>query len=153
MKKFLLIAILFITIRAGAQLTPAAAGITYGEAVTRTGAITTQKLQKELQSSSAYTGKITGTVVGVCAKKGCWMKLKNPGGEEIMVKFLDYGFFVPQDINGKEIVLEGTAEKTVTPVSKLQHYAGDAGKSKEEIAKITEPKEEIVFTATGVLVL
>ena len=41
----------------------------------------------------------------------------------------------------------------ITSVSKLQHYAKDAGKSDEEVAKITEPKSEIVFTASGVLVL
>jgi hypothetical protein len=41
----------------------------------------------------------------------------------------------------------------VTPVKELQHYAEDAGKSKEEIAKITEPKKEIVMNAKGILVL
>jgi hypothetical protein len=39
-----------------------------------------------------------------------------------------------------------------TSVAELQHYAEDAGKSKEEIAKITEPKLELTFVADGVIV-
>ena len=35
----------------------------------------------------------------------------------------------------------------------LKHYAEDAGKSKEEIATIKEPKKEIVLQAKGILVL
>jgi hypothetical protein len=37
-------------------------------------------------------------------------------------------------------------------VAELQHYAEDAGKSKEEIAKINSPKTELTFVADGVLV-
>ena len=40
-----------------------------------------------------------------------------------------------------------------TPVEELRHYAQDARKSKEEIALITEPKEEISLTAKGILVV
>jgi hypothetical protein len=38
-------------------------------------------------------------------------------------------------------------------VEELKHLAEDAGKSKEEIEAITEPKEELKFLATGVLLL
>ena len=34
-----------------------------------------------------------------------------------------------------------------------KHYAEDAGKNKEEIDAIKEPKKEIVMQATGILVL
>ena len=45
-------------------------------------------------------------------------------------------------INGKAFVTE-------TPVDELRHYAEDAGKSKEEIEAITEPKEELKIIASG----
>ena len=45
------------------------------------------------------------------------------------------------------------AQLKETSVKQLKHYAEDAGKSKEEIAKITEPKKEVIFVAKGVLVL
>ncbi len=70
-----------------------------------------------------------------------------------MVKFKDYGFFMPKDIVGKEVVLDGEATVTETSVKQLKHYAKDAGKSKKEIAQIKAPKKETVFVANGVLVL
>ncbi len=68
------------------------------------------------------------------------------------VTFKDYGFFVPKDIAGKTVVVEGVAQKKTTPVSELRHYAEDAGKSKAEIAQITDPKNELAFVADGVIV-
>jgi hypothetical protein len=67
------------------------------------------------------------------------------------VTFKDYGFFVPKDSKGKEVVIEGIAMRKVTPVDELRHYAEDAGKSPEEVAAITEPVQELAFEAVGVL--
>ncbi len=49
--------------------------------------------------------------------------------------------------------MNGYAFRDVTPVDELRHYAEDAGKSKEEIAAITQPKEEMKFLASGVILL
>ena len=95
--------------------------------------------------------KFTSAIKEVCVKKGCWMKLPLTEETETMVKFKDYGFFMPLDSKGKEVIVEGKAFVKITPVAELQHYAEDAGKSKEEIAKITEPKMEFSFEAKGVL--
>jgi hypothetical protein len=75
-------------------------------------------------------------------------------GEKAMrVTFKDYGFFVPTDgVEGMQTVFEGYAKKTTTSVASLQHFAQDAGKPEAEITQITEPKEEITFVATGVLI-
>jgi hypothetical protein len=72
--------------------------------------------------------------------------------EPVFVQFKDYAFFVPKDAAGKEVVIEGVAYRELTTVDDLRHYAKDAGQSEEEIAKITEPKEEIRFMAKGVLI-
>jgi Domain of unknown function (DUF4920) len=69
------------------------------------------------------------------------------------VQFKDYGFFMPKDISGRKVVMQGYAFKALTPVDELKHYAEDEGKLKEEIEAITEPKEEIKFLASGVLLL
>ena len=58
---------------------------------------------------------------------------------------------MPLDANGKEVIVAGKAFVQMTSVEELQHYAEDAGKSKEEIAKITAPKKEFAFEANGVL--
>jgi hypothetical protein len=81
------------------------------------------------------------------------MKVEKADGEKLMVKFKDYGFFMPKNIEGKEVVLEGEAIVKEVSVKQQQHYAKDAGKSEEEIKKITQPKKETQFIAKGVLVL
>jgi hypothetical protein len=79
------------------------------------------------------------------------MKLPLNDIEETMVTFKEYGFFMPLDAKDREVILEGKAFVKETSVAELQHYAEDAGKTKEEIAQITIPKKEFAFEANGVL--
>ncbi|WP_374163563.1 DUF4920 domain-containing protein [Arcticibacter sp. MXS-1] len=134
------------------EITPAAPGVTYGKTITATDAASLGKVESQLKSDSVYTGKIEGTVTEVCKKKGCFMKLARNGSEPVMVRFKDYGFFMPQNIVGKTVVLEGKARVKETSVERLQHFAKDAGKSDAEIAKIKEPRKDIEIIADGVIV-
>ena len=124
---------------------------TFGEKINDADAVSTAQFVGSF-SGDQKTVKLTGVATAVCKKKGCWMNIAVDGDQTMTVKFKDYGFFVPTDIEGKTVVFEGAAKKEVTDVATLQHFAEDAGKSPEEIAAITEPKEEITFEATGVLV-
>ena len=99
----------------------------------------------------SINSKMKATVAEVCQAKGCWMKLNLENGEQVMVKFKDYGFFMPKDIQGKEVVINGKAYVNEVSVDEQRHYAEDAGDSPEEIAKITEPKKTFSFEADGVL--
>ena len=94
--------------------------------------------------------KFASKIDEVCTKKGCWMVLP-AADKKTMVKFKDYGFFMPLDSQGSEVIVEGKAFVKETPVEELRHYAEDAGKTKEEIEKITTPKKEYAFLAHGVL--
>lgn len=135
------------------NITPAAPGVTYGKLVTADNYLTTDALGTTLSTDTAYTGKITGTVVEVCKKKGCFMKLAQADGKTIMVQFTDYAYFMPQNIVGKTVVVEGLARVKEVPVERLVHYAKDAGKTDAEIAAIKEPRKDISIMADGVLVL
>tara|TARA_R110000787_G_scaffold271063_4_gene378171 strand:- start:7264 stop:7770 length:507 start_codon:yes stop_codon:yes gene_type:complete len=105
-----------------------------------------------LKEGDTINLKFASSIQEVCSKKGCWMKLPAGESEEtIMVRFKDYGFFMPLDSNGKEVIVEGIAFVKEVSVADLKHYAEDAGKSVDEIAKITEPKMELAFEANGVL--
>ncbi|MGB0789421.1 MAG: DUF4920 domain-containing protein, partial [Marinirhabdus sp.] len=95
--------------------------------------------------------KFAGQVTSVCQAKGCWMKLEMPTGETT-VKFKDYGFFVPKNLAGTQVIVEGTAFVNEMSVEELRHFAEDAGKPKEEILKITQPKRTPSVIASGVLV-
>lgn len=127
----------------------------FGEAIDAEGAISYTNLLDQMQSGDSLAVKVKGKVEAVCQAKGCWMNIvaEQPDAEEMMVKFKDYGFFVPKDIAGREVVMEGYAFREVTPVDELQHLAKDAGKPQEEIDQITEPKVELKFLASGVLLL
>lgn len=128
--------------------------MSYGAPITVDGAMSAAALEKKfanLKTGDTIQVKVRGTMESVCVNKGCWADLKM-GSETASVKFKDYGFFVPKNAAGKEAVFNGIAFKSVTPVAELKHYAEDAGKSKEEIAKITQDKVTLSILADGALV-
>lgn len=104
----------------------------------------------DLKVGDTINVKFSSKINSVCSKKGCWMRLDVGEEKEVMVRFKDYGFFVPLDATGEAIV-NGKAFVQETSVDELRHYAEDAGKSAEEIAKITAPKKTLSFVADGVL--
>ncbi len=125
----------------------------YGDKITDDKAMTADEMLAKFETMAVgdtVAVKFASKINEVCSKKGCWMKLP-VGEEETMVRFKDYGFFMPLDSKDREVIVEGKAFVQETSVEELQHYAEDAGKSAEEIAKITEPKKEFAFEAHGVL--
>lgn len=111
------------------------------------------KMEVAMGDKKAVDMKIEGKVIDVCKKKGCWMTLEMPNGDPMRVTFKDYAFFMPMDIVGKKVVLDGVAKKQTISVETLRHYAEDAHKSADEVAKITDPKRELAFEAKGVVIL
>ncbi|MFK8060527.1 MAG: DUF4920 domain-containing protein, partial [Polaribacter sp.] len=53
--------------------------------------------------------KFSSSIKEVCVKKGCWMKLPLGEEAETMVRFKDYGFFMPLDSKGKQVIVNGKA--------------------------------------------
>lgn len=117
-------------------------------------AVSVEKLEKELKLKNKIENvAVKGEVTDVCSKRGCWLSLKAGDGSVFFVKMKDYAFFVPTALKGKNVVLEGVAERKVTSVEELKHYAKDAKKSKDKIDAIKAPKEEIRFLANGIKVV
>ena len=127
----------------------------FGKLIDYKGAIGREDMLDQFQSlkeTDTLETKFSATVTDVCKSKGCWMKLNLKNGEEVMVKFKDYGFFVPKDIEGREVVLNGIAFVDNMSVEDQRHYAKDAGESQENIRQIKEPKRTFEFEADGVLI-
>ena len=131
---------------------PANSGMSFGNKINVEGVVKVDELPGLLTGTEAKEMKIVGTVVEVCKAEGCWIKMQTAKGP-MLIKMKDHAFLVPLELNGKMIVVEGTAALKETSVDMLRHYAEDAGKSKEEIAAIKEPKKEITMQAKGILVL
>jgi hypothetical protein len=106
---------------------------------------------KNLKEGDTLNIKFSAPIKEVCKSKGCWMKLDLGNEQESFVNFKDYGFFMPMNADGREVIVNGKAFVKVTTVDELQHFAKDAGNSEEEISKITEPKYTLAFEADGVL--
>ena len=118
------------------------AGKQFGAAITADGAISYDDMLAKMGTSDSLAVKVTGKVGEVCQAKGCWMEMLSTKADApvMTVKFKDYAFFMPKDLTGRTVAIDGYAYKEVTSVDELKHYAEDAGKSKEEIAKITQPQ-------------
>jgi len=110
------------------------------------------ELERDNFLNSSSKVKIEGEILSSCPMKGCWMRI-SVEKDTVLVRFKDYGFFVPKNgIEGKSTIINGKLSVDTLSIAQLQHYAEDAGKSKEEIALISKPEITISFLADGVLI-
>ncbi len=138
---------------AACQNRPTAVSNTYGEAITTDDAFALASLNEAVGDKDSVILTLKGTIEKTCAKKGCWMTVQDENGVATRITFKDYGFFVPTEgADGKEVIFSGVAKRKVTDVATLRHFAEDDGKTEAEINAITEPKQEIEFVATGVVI-
>ncbi|MFY0685717.1 MAG: DUF4920 domain-containing protein [Cyclobacteriaceae bacterium] len=120
----------------------------FGEEITAVESKSIVEVGQLLAGQDSIVVKLTGTVDEVCQAKGCWMTLSNASGDPVRVTFKDYGFFVPKDIAGKEVIVEGVIRKDVLSEKMARHYAEDAGEAFDS----TKVYNEFAFVANGVLV-
>ena len=159
MKKYIILASLclaFVSCKkeAVAPVAPEVKYVSFGDSISQEGAISKADMFAKYQTLKegdtlqvAFTSKIND----VCQKKGCWMNLALTDKEAAFVKFKDYGFFMPLNSKGAEVIVHGKAFVSVESIEVLKHYAKDAGKSQAAIDSITAPEVTYSFEANGVL--
>jgi hypothetical protein len=158
MRKILLAAFLFTAFAANAQEThekekvQAAKGVVYGKVSEEKNVVAVDELKSKLVENK-FEGQVLGKVVEVCQAEGCWIKIQRADGTSMMVRAKDHSFLMPANIVGKTVVLEGTAVVKEVSEEQRRHYAEDANKSKEEIAKIKGSEKDVQFSAKGVKVI
>jgi len=133
--------------------TPEVAYRSFGDSITAQGVLSQAEMAEKFNSlKPGDTVEVTFTseVKAVCQNKGCWMRLEMDE-DETMVKFKDYGFFMPKDIAGEDVIVSGQAFVEEMSVDEQRHYAEDAGKTAAEVAAITEPKRTLSIISNGVL--
>jgi len=126
--------------------------VPFGDTITSDGVMDQEVFLAKINEVDSMPAKLAVTINEACKKKGCWMTVDLGNETEMLVRFKDYGFFVPMNSDGSEAIIEGIARKKVISVDDLKHLAQDAGKSEEEIAAITEPEIRLSFEAFGVLI-
>jgi hypothetical protein len=118
-------------------------------------AISVVQMLKDFEGKSGQESDYTieAKISQVCAKAGCWVNVDKGNGETFMVRFKDH-FTIPTTTNaGTKAIIHGQAYMDTTSVDMLRHFAEDAGQTKEEIAKITQPKFNLNFEADAIRLL
>ncbi len=154
MKRIVLLSVVLFAISCtNSQKTEEGVSQKYGDQnITEEGVITGEELMALLEKKDSAQVKVAGKINAVCQKKGCWMYIDLDESNEMIVRFMDYGFFMPLDASGSTAIVEGIAKVDTLSVAWLKHQLEDANASQEEIDAVTEP--EISYSieeATGVI--
>ena len=113
-------------------------------------AISGEQLMEQLAGKDSVYATVAGNVATACQAKGCWINM-DVAGNDMFVKFKDYGFFVPKNSADHDAVIKGWAYLDTISVKDRIEYAKDAEATEEEIAAITEPEVKLTFMAEGVV--
>ncbi len=96
-------------ILAQAPNVPATRGSSFGEKIASTkDAVSPDDVTAILKGKESVDVKVKGKVVDVCHARGCFLYLKTATGK-IYIKTKDDAFFVPVALQGKTVVVKGTA--------------------------------------------
>ena len=102
------------------------------------------------KSKEPQTATIKAPLSAVCQNAGCWVQVSKPDGKPLMVRFKNHFTIPPSTPVGTEAYIHGVAYWDTVSVKALRHYAEDAGKSVEEINKITQPEFKLNFEGDGI---
>jgi hypothetical protein len=89
----------------------------------------------------------------ICQAAGCWVSIDKGNGETFRVRFKDHFTIPVKTLPGTEAYFHGYAYWDEISVDLQKHFAEDAGRSKEEIEKISAPKKEMCFEADGIVLV
>ncbi len=112
-------------------------GEIFGDKITLENQSTIQSILLYSEESKGKEFLISGEITNVCQKKGCWMTIKDVDDSEILIRFKDYGFFMPKDGFGRKVLAQGIYSNSI------DKQTNDAG---EEIEVLSHS-----FTASGVI--
>lgn len=118
----------------------------YGAPLKSRQAVSVDSAIKQLAGKSRTQVVLQSKVGKVCQAKGCWLGLTNASGD-VRVTFKDYAFFVPPNLVGKTVMVEGTLEKVTMSLADTKHYVEDSGGAP---SKVTQPRVEYRLLASGV---
>lgn len=138
---FILVSIFLL----GACSTKSNDGTVYGEAPTMNKSVSVAELLSDPGQFNQKEVLVSGTIAELCQEKGCWLSMEN-NGQTVMVRFKDYGFFVPKDAGGKPVKIQG-----IFHAENLKHVCPD-GEHKEGGACKEHDSASFSMIASGVVI-
>ncbi len=117
------------------------------------------KISELLAHPDDYLGKmvtVSGMIVGVCKKRGCWMKFASDKQyQTLRIKVQDGKMVFPVSLRGHKGYATGIFKKIILPVKHAQkylaHMAKEAGKEFDPTS-VTKPYTLYQLVPTGVVV-
>lgn len=95
---------------------------------------------------------ITGKVIKVTKPKGGWFIIDAGQGKTIEAHFKNYNITLPIDLKGREVIVDGIAEK-IFVADDMQHLAGESSSQmKSQHSAKPNPKQKITFEVKGLMV-
>ena len=129
MRTFILLIILL------AMLTPSTAlAKTFGQGISLSDKTAISSI---IDNPGAYVGKkvkVSGLVVDVCSRRGCWIYLAGDREyEKIRIKVTDGEIVFPMEARGKEAVVEGVVESMeltkADVIARRKHHTEETGET------------------------
>jgi len=112
--------------------------------------LTGAEVLKQLETSDSIWVTFQAPIQAVCQTKGCWMEVQLDSATTALVRFKDYGFFMPMDASGELATIAGAVTKKELSVEWLQEQARDANEPDSVVAAITQPEIRLTVMASGV---
>ena len=111
------------------------------------------KISNILKNPAEFEGKrvlVEGTVIGVCEKRGCWIKLAGDKDyESIRVKVNDGEIVFPLEAKGKKALVEGIVYSFVT---KAKHVHKEGEKHENECENEGQQKKIYQIKGLGAVI-
>ncbi len=95
-------------------------------------------------SGEASAVTVDAKIAKVCQKKGCFF-IARDGAAMARVEFKDYGFFIPTDSAGKNVIIRGVLQQQTLSADRAAHLSDDLGGDAEQRAG-----KELVLIASAV---
>ena len=129
---------------------PLPAGDDFGDGITLAAMRPLSEVMAEPERYTDAPILVRARISDVCQRKGCWTILRE-GESTVRVRFMNYGFFLPKEISGREALVEGVVTIRTMSEREARHFAAETRGGKPD--EIHGPQREIGFVATGVRVL
>jgi hypothetical protein len=143
----------FIPVNLQAQKTvPLPHGTTFGKRVDTAQNMPATRLEAFMGKMTRISTTVKGKVLKVDTPKGGWFRLDAGNGKVIKVHFKDYNVTIPTGLRGRQVMIEGVAQKQFI-ADDMQHFAGDTVTGKKQHQSNADPKQRLIFEATGLMVL
>lgn len=153
MRSFIALSAAVLLLASCAQ-TPAEEVVVYDyfgdSAAIGTPVLTGAEVLKQLETSDSIWVTFQAPIQAVCQTKGCWMEVQLDSTTTALVRFKDYGFFVPMDASGEMATIGGAVKKQELSIEWLQEQARDANEPDSVVAAITKPEVRLTVMASGV---